>query len=229
MSRFSTPQSSRQPKCSFAACGKVTSGYTAAVNTCAFGAFSGAGDSCGRCFMITSNKDPYSPAYTGPFNSIVVKVDNLCPRSEPGTPGWCDQTVSHPVNQYGMSMQCVLTPLDPRYAENETNRSFDLCEDSGTAAAFFPKGRGAMLGTFKEVECEGNFLVPKKKNKYEGVSLWRHSCMANHTTPLWPGVGCSNSGTNHSLACTAMTFWLMCLLRIPAPMSGLHKYGTCCS
>jgi hypothetical protein len=113
-----------------------------------------------------------------------------------------------------MSMQCVLTPLDPRYAENETDRSFDLCVDSGTAAAFFPKGRGAMLGTFEEVKCEGNW------NGGEGESLWNGSCMANDTTPLWPGVGCGNRGTNHSLACTVMTFWLMCLLRIPAPISG---------
>ena len=97
----------------FAACGITTYGYTAAVNTCAFGAYSGAGDACGRCFKITSNKDPYTSSFKGPFGSIVVKANNLCPHSEDGTPGWCDQSVSKPVNQFGMSMQCVLTSSFP--------------------------------------------------------------------------------------------------------------------
>jgi hypothetical protein len=111
------------------------------------------------------------------------------------------------------------SPLDPWFAENETNRSFDLCEDSGASAAFFPKGKGAMLGTFEEVKCEGNWQAD---TKIKSESLWYGSCMANDTSPLWPGVGCGNRGTNHSLACTVMTFWLMYPLRNP-PMSGWHK------
>jgi hypothetical protein len=112
-------------------------------------------------------------------------------------------------------MQCVLAfQLEPWYAENEINRSFDLCEDSGTGSAFFPSGRGAMLGTFEEVSCEG------KWSGSEGGSLWDGSCMANDTTPLWPGRGCGNHGTKHSFACAVMQFWLMFTPRNPAPVSG---------
>lgn len=157
--------------CSYPSCGITTYGYTAAVNTCAFGADSGAGDACGRCFEITSNKDPYTSSFKGPFRSIVVKANNLCPHSEDGTPSWCDQSVSDPVNQFGMSMH------------------FDLCIDSGAAGAFFTDGRGAMLGTFKEVPCNGNW------NGGEGGSLWGGSCMANDTTGLWPAPGCGNRGS----------------------------------
>jgi hypothetical protein len=211
----------------FTACGITTSGYTAAVNTFAFGAFSASGDACGRCFKITSNKDPYSTSYPGPFNSIVVRVSNLCPID--GNEQWCGQTASNPVNQFGTSMQCVTCPafqLEPRCAENETNRSFDLCEDSGTGTAFFPSGRGAMLGTFEEVACEGNW------SGSEGGSLWDGSCMANATTGLWPARGCGNQGRKHSLACTVMQFWLIFILRNPAPVSGWHEiwhYGKSCS
>ncbi|KAF8493231.1 endoglucanase V-like protein [Russula emetica] len=155
--------------CSSPSCGIQTYGYTAAVNTFAFGAYSASGDACGRCFKITSNEDPYSTSYSGPFNSIVVRVNNLCPID--GNEEWCGQTVSHPLNQFGMSMH------------------FDLCQDSGTGTAFFPEGRAAMLGTFVEVLCEDNW------SGSEGGSLWNGSCMANDTTPLWPGRGCGNQGT----------------------------------
>ena len=61
------------------ACGKSASGFTAAMNQLAFGAPPGlgAGDACGRCFLLTGTADPYSPAYTGPFYSIVAKVTDL--------------------------------------------------------------------------------------------------------------------------------------------------------
>ena len=101
-------------------------------------------------------------------------------------------------------MQCVLTfpcsPLDPWYAENITNRSFDLCIDSGAAGAFFTGGRGSLLGTFEEVLCKGNW------NGGEDGSLWGGSCMANDTTKLWPALGCGNHGTKHSLACAGCSF-----------------------
>jgi len=157
--------------CSYPSCGITTHGYTAAVNTCAFGAHSGAGDACGRCFKITSNKDPYTSSFTGPFGSIVVKANDLCPHSEDGSPPWCDQSVSKPLNQFNMSMH------------------FDLCIDSGAAGAFFTDGRGSMLGTFEEVPCKGNW------NGDEGGSLWGGSCMANDTTGLWPAIGCGNHGS----------------------------------
>ncbi|KAI0286105.1 RlpA-like double-psi beta-barrel-protein domain-containing protein-containing protein [Russula aff. rugulosa BPL654] len=160
--------------CDYPSCGITTSGYTAAVNTCAFGAYSGAGGACGRCFKITSTQDPYTPSFEGPFNSIVVRVSDLCPHSTSGTPPWCDQTVSNPVNQYGMSMH------------------FDLCKDpsSGAAGAFFPPNRWAMLGTFAEVPCEGNWEGTL------GDSLWGNSCMASGNTNFWPNADeCSNNGS----------------------------------
>ena len=61
------------------ACGISGSGFTAAMNQLAYGAPPGLGpgDACGRCFHLTGTADPYSPAFTGPFYSIVVKVTNL--------------------------------------------------------------------------------------------------------------------------------------------------------
>ncbi|KAG6897199.1 hypothetical protein C0992_003496 [Termitomyces sp. T32_za158] len=49
------------------------------MNQLAFGAAPGlgAGDACGRCFAITGTADPFSPSFSGPFNSIVVKVTDL--------------------------------------------------------------------------------------------------------------------------------------------------------
>jgi hypothetical protein len=54
---------------------------------------------------LTGDADPYSPYYTGPFNSIVVKVTDLCPTG--GNENWCGQTTSKPVNQYGKPVQRV--------------------------------------------------------------------------------------------------------------------------
>ena len=92
------------------ACGGTVNGYSAAVNTLAFGADISFGDACGRCFKITATGDPYTPSFEGPFNSIVVKVNDLCPHSPQGSPkSWCDQKVSDPLNQFQMPMQCVLS------------------------------------------------------------------------------------------------------------------------
>jgi hypothetical protein len=112
-------------------------------------------------------------------------------------------------------MQCVLAfQLESWYAETEMNRSFDLCEDSGTGTAFFPADRHAMVGTFEEVECEGNWKGS------EGKSLWNGSCMANDP-PFWPGTSeCSNQGTKHPFLCAVMQFWFIYSLRVPAPVSG---------
>ena len=57
----------------------TVNGFTAAMNQLAFGAMpgDGGGDACGRCFALTGNQDPYSPAFAGPFKSIVVKVTDL--------------------------------------------------------------------------------------------------------------------------------------------------------
>ncbi|KAH9983946.1 endoglucanase V-like protein [Russula vinacea] len=158
--------------CQSPSCGEsITSGYTAAVNVLSFGANSGSGDACGRCFQITPTSDPYTPGYTGPMgNPIIVRVTDLCPFASGGTVGWCDQRVSQPLNTYNMPMH------------------FDLCEDSGAANAFFPSGLGAMLGTYQEVPCSD-------WNGGVGSSLWGGSCMAPDDAPNWPSVACGNEGT----------------------------------
>ena len=83
----------------------VANGYTAAMSQRSFGAGGneGAGDACGRCFKINGTEDPYSPQYTGPFYSIVVKVTDLCPYQE--GENWCGQSDSAPLNQYGAPVQ----------------------------------------------------------------------------------------------------------------------------
>jgi hypothetical protein len=91
-----------------AACGILATGFTAAMNQLAFGAPPGlgAGDACGRCFQVTATGDPYSANFTGPFNTIVVKVTDLC--AVKGNEQWCGQTTSTPTNSFGQSVQCVV-------------------------------------------------------------------------------------------------------------------------
>ncbi|KAH9032426.1 hypothetical protein EDB85DRAFT_2145547 [Lactarius pseudohatsudake] len=118
--------------CSSPACGKSATGFTAAMSELAFGAQSGLGpgDACGRCFQVTGDSDPSTPSFTGPFNSIVVKVTNLCPASS--NEQWCGQTTSQTTNSFGMSVH------------------FELCQDTGTDHAFFPSGHDALTGTYQE-------------------------------------------------------------------------------
>jgi len=165
---FTVYNGCQSPSCG----GRISSGYTAAVNTRSFGATSDFGDACGRCFEISANEDPYTPSYKGPFGkTIVVKVNDLCPISDGNAP-WCSQTPSNPHNQFGRAMH------------------FDLCADSG-ADAFFPEGRGAMLGNYVEVSCdkwEGNGQCPDP--------LWNNWCLSNPSSQanFWPAKGCGNNG-----------------------------------
>ncbi|KAF8817487.1 endoglucanase [Phlegmacium glaucopus] len=156
--------------CGSPACGKTGSGFTAAMNQLAFGAPPGlgAGDACGRCFSLTGTSDPYSPAFTGPFNSIVVMVTDLCPIQ--GNEEWCGQSTSNPINQHGKPFH------------------FDICEDTGGASAFFPSGRGALTGNFTEVPCS-------KWSGSNGAAAWNGACLAAETAANWPAVGCGNQGT----------------------------------
>ncbi|KAG5732661.1 hypothetical protein E4T56_gene16789 [Termitomyces sp. T112] len=156
--------------CSAPACGKAASGYTAAINQLAFGAppGAGAGDACGRCFAITGTADPISPSYTGPFNSIVVKVTDECPVN--GNQEWCGQTQSNHNNQHGMPFH------------------FDICQDTGGAGAFFPSGHGALTGTFTEVSCS-------QWSGSDGGALWDGACLSGETAGNWPATGCGNQGT----------------------------------
>ncbi|EIM86862.1 endoglucanase V-like protein [Stereum hirsutum FP-91666 SS1] len=158
--------------CGQPACGIPASGFTAAISQLAFGSASGlgAGDACGRCFALTGTADPYSPSYTGPFGqSVVVKVTDLCPAPE--NEQWCGQTTSNPTNQFGAPVH------------------FDLCEDTGAAAQFFPSGHTALTGSFSEVSCS-------EWSGSDGGSLWNGACLSGESAALWPsGTGCGNQGT----------------------------------
>ncbi|KIK61647.1 glycoside hydrolase family 45 protein [Collybiopsis luxurians FD-317 M1] len=158
--------------CGQAACGVTGTGFTAAMNQLAFGAPPGLGpgDACGRCFSITGTEDPFSPSFTGPFNTIIVKVTDLCPVA--GNEQWCGQTTSNPVNSMG------------------TEFHFDICEDTGGANAFFPPGHGALLGTFTEVSCS-------EWSGADGASLFNGSCIKGESAAFWPGgIGCGNQGVS---------------------------------
>ena len=87
-------------------------GFTAAMSQLSYGAppGSGPGDACGRCFVVTGTHDPYSTNFTGPFNSIVVKVTNLCAADEHNMK-WCGQTTANPLNSFGQPVQCVCGSL----------------------------------------------------------------------------------------------------------------------
>ncbi|KAJ3890482.1 endoglucanase V-like protein [Lentinula edodes] len=158
--------------CGSPACGVTATGFTAAINQLAFGSVPGlgAGDACGRCFALTGAADPYSPAYTGPFNSIIVKVTDMCPVA--GNEQWCGQTTSDPINSFG------------------TEFHFDICEDTGGAAAFFPAGHTALTGSFVEVSCS-------EWSGSDGSDLWNGACISGESAALWPGgVGCGNQVFN---------------------------------
>ncbi|KAF8573595.1 glycoside hydrolase family 45 protein [Ramaria rubella] len=156
--------------CGSPACGISASGFTAAVSQLTFGAPPGlgAGDACGRCFSLTGTQDPYSPAYTGPFKSVIVKVTDECPAQ--GNEQWCGMTTSDPVNQYNAAVH------------------FDLCEDTGASAAFFPSGHGALTGEFTEVSCS-------QWSGSDGSPNWNGACLKGESAGLWPTVGCGNQGT----------------------------------
>ncbi|KZV74566.1 glycoside hydrolase family 45 protein [Peniophora sp. CONT] len=157
--------------CGSPACGKTANGFTVAVSQLTFGSEPGlgAGDVCGRCFAITATTDPYSPSYTGPFNTIVVKATDMCPSS--GNGEWCGQSQSNPLNEHGAQVH------------------FDLCQDTGAAGAFFPSGHGALTGSFEEVSCA-------EWSGSDGSDLWNGACLSGESAGLWPGTtGCGNKGT----------------------------------
>jgi len=156
--------------CGAPACGKTASGFTAAVSQLAFGSSPGlgAGDACGRCFSITGKADPYSPSYTGPFKTIIVKVTDMCPVSS--NEEFCGQTTSNPTNQHGASMH------------------FDLCDDTGTGNAFFPSGHGALTGSYQEVSCS-------QWSGSDGGTIFTGGCLSGESASNWPSTGCGNQGT----------------------------------
>lgn len=70
-------------------------------------------------------------------------------------------------------------------------KSFDICQDTGGASAFFPSDRGALTGTFAEVPCS-------QWSGTDGDSLWNGSCIVGETAYNWPAVGCGNRGQSQS-------------------------------
>lgn len=66
--------------------------------------------------------------------------------------------------------------------------SFDICEDTGGADAFFPSGLGALIGNFTEVSCN-------QWSGSNGGALWNGACLAGETAGNWPAIGCGNEGT----------------------------------
>ncbi|KAF8261639.1 endoglucanase V-like protein [Lactarius quietus] len=155
--------------CGSPACGKTASGFTAAMNQLTYGAPPGAGegDACGRCFKVTGTKDPYDTSYTGPSQRHRKDHRSV---SHLGNQVWCGQTLADPVNQHGMPVH------------------FDLCQDTGASAAFFPSGHGALTGYYEEVSCT-------EWSGTDGSSLWNGACLASSTAPLWPSTACGNQGT----------------------------------
>lgn len=66
--------------------------------------------------------------------------------------------------------------------------SFDICEDTGGAAAFFPSGHTALLGTFTEVDCS-------EWTGSDGAGEFNGSCIAGESAAFWPGnTACGNQG-----------------------------------
>lgn len=155
----------------------------------------GAGNSCGRCFEITGEHDPYDSSFTGPFNKIVVKNTDMCPVQ--GNEQWCGQTAQNPVNSFNASMQYVVAPSCPLCESACSTRfyhSFDLCHDSGAADAFFSNGHGALVGSYKEVSCD------EWEGSDSGNLQWNGACLKGEGAELWPSTsgGCSNQGTGPS-------------------------------
>lgn len=118
-------------------------GYAAAVseNLYGVGPGQGAGPMCGTCWRLTLEEDADSGnRVKNAGNSIVVMVNNLCPRHDPR--GYdnplCEQADlnSTSVNSYGGVVD------------------FNLCNDDGARGALFgDSGTGLGIGTATEVSC----------------------------------------------------------------------------
>ncbi|KAI7280230.1 hypothetical protein KC345_g4860 [Hortaea werneckii] len=110
-------------------------GFSAAVSQNLYGAGPGVGEgpACGTCWRLTIQTDSSGRRLNNAGNSIVVKVNNLCPAQ--GNP-LCSQNGLSGTNQYGATV------------------NFDTCIDSGASAALFQNsGVGLGLGTATKVDC----------------------------------------------------------------------------
>ncbi|KAK4697263.1 hypothetical protein P7C71_g792, partial [Lecanoromycetidae sp. Uapishka_2] len=126
-----------------AACGFYSNpGFNAAVSQNLYGLGPGQGKSlatCGLCYKLTGGENPYDGDAAVQVNSVVVKINNLCPIA--GNP-LCNQTsltgAPGTTNQFGATV------------------NFDLCRDDGAASALFagiPTSIGVQKGTATEVPC----------------------------------------------------------------------------
>ena len=108
------------------ACGTPQPGYTAALSQAQFGVGpnQGAGPACGTCYQLTIDTDLNGNPVTQ--KTITVTINNLCPID--GNP------ICNVPNQYGGQIH------------------FDLCIDSGAAAAFFTSSTSG-IGSAMEVSC----------------------------------------------------------------------------
>jgi hypothetical protein len=111
------------------ACGnpsQYSNPYTAALSQAQFGVGpgQGAGPACGTCYQLTIQTDLNGNAVAQ--NTITVVINNLCPIN--GNP------ICNVPNQYGGQIH------------------FDLCSDSGAAAAFFTSSQ-AGIGVAQQVSC----------------------------------------------------------------------------
>ena len=77
---------------------------------------------------------------------------------------------------------------------NKFDNSFDICADTGAASAFFPPGRGALVGTFTEVSCK-HWKSQQGSLFSDGAEAWNGACLKGETAANWPAVGCGNQGS----------------------------------
>ncbi|KAI9810903.1 MAG: hypothetical protein M1827_005762 [Pycnora praestabilis] len=126
-----------------ASCGFYTppGSFSAAISQNYFGAASGVGPGCKLCWLLTGVTDTNGAALTNGPNggppSIIVKINNLCPADS--------------------NTLCAQPPRGTNSLGGQIN--FDICSDSGAAAAFFPDyddGNGPVgmaIGTAQQIDC----------------------------------------------------------------------------
>ena len=156
---------------------------------------SGAGDACGTLLQVDRYQGPVLAELHGPVLQRRRKDHRSVPC--PGQPSMVRpkhyepcQLVRHigAVRACPSYHLCQLAWLNKKYS-----RSFDLCQDSGAANAFFPSGHGALTGTYEEVSCS-------EWSGTDGSSLWNGACLNDENSPSWPSTGsCGNKGTELSL------------------------------
>lgn len=95
---------------------------------------------CGTCWRLTINSDASGNSISNAGNSIVVMVNNLCPRHDPR--GY-DNPLCEQADLSGNSTNSYGGVVD-----------FNLCNDDGARGALFGNsGTGLGKGTATQVDC----------------------------------------------------------------------------